>query len=261
MPQIPLMFHPYVSHVENVMSDGNCGFRSMAHDLGCGIWKPDIFSFTDIFIVVATYDQCILVWKNHEDRSCEINAMRIAAHIPGIGFRFSLQRARDGDAQQKRPEWREEGGSRRPAMVHRSQPHKRRQATVRKGMTGVSTVPVSSLPQSRQDPDNDAASGGDDGDDVVWLYQDGFLVRTPERGVSPRLSPQTESDMATGRFVIGWNSILRAFGTGSSCDMGDLCRIRPSVTPIPLKSQPTEMKPPGGGALFPLFPVKPLDPA
>ena len=34
MNEIPDMFHPYISHIQNVAGDGNCGFRAVAVSLG-----------------------------------------------------------------------------------------------------------------------------------------------------------------------------------------------------------------------------------
>ena len=34
LDQIPSLFHPYIVHIENVLDDGNCGFRAISTCLG-----------------------------------------------------------------------------------------------------------------------------------------------------------------------------------------------------------------------------------
>nr|KAJ0219272.1 hypothetical protein LSAT_V11C300129580 [Lactuca sativa] len=36
LDEIPSIFHPYITHIQNVLGDGNCGFRSVAVCLGYG---------------------------------------------------------------------------------------------------------------------------------------------------------------------------------------------------------------------------------
>ncbi|KAL6498070.1 hypothetical protein OROGR_028467 [Orobanche gracilis] len=36
MDEIPLIFHPYITHIQDVMGDGNCGFRAISVCLGYG---------------------------------------------------------------------------------------------------------------------------------------------------------------------------------------------------------------------------------
>lgn len=36
LDKFPLMFHPYVSHIENVRVNGNCGFRAISVCIGYG---------------------------------------------------------------------------------------------------------------------------------------------------------------------------------------------------------------------------------